>query len=94
LPVFIARYAFSIAISFIVVFSLFWLMQYLIVSADRGLDEDDAGTMLDFVRIKPEEQVHRRPPKPDKPPPPEELWSMVIRAACFATPATTSASMS
>ena len=72
MPVFIARYAFSIAISFIVVFSLFWLMQYLIVSADRGLDEADAGTMLDFVRIKPEETVNRRPPKPDKPPPPDE----------------------
>ena len=72
MPVFIARYAVSIIVSLIVVFGLFWLMQYLIVSADRKLDEDAVGTMLDFVRIQPEEIVNRRKPPPEKPPPPEE----------------------
>ncbi len=72
MPAFIARYAFSIIVSLIVVFGLFWLMQYLIVSADRKLDEDDLGQMLEFIRIQPEEIVNRRQPPPDKPPPPEE----------------------
>ena len=72
MPVFIARYAVSIITSLIVVFGLFWLMQYLIVSADRKLDDDEAGQMLDFVRIQPEEIVNRRKPPPEKPPPPDE----------------------
>jgi len=54
-----------------VTLSLFWLMQYLIATADRSLNEDSAGTMLDFVRIKRDESIQRRQLKPKKPPPPE-----------------------
>lgn len=72
MPVLIARYAFSFLISLVVVFGLFWLMQYLIVSADRELDPDAAGQMLDFVRVDPQEVVNRRKPPPEKPPPPDE----------------------
>ncbi len=72
MPVLIARYVFAFLISLIVVFGLFWLMQYLIVSADRKLDDDEAGQMLDFVRIEPQEIVNRRKPPPEKPPPPDE----------------------
>ena len=54
-----------------VTLSLFWLMQYLIATADRTLNEDTAGTMLDFVRIKRDESIQRRQLKPEKPPLPE-----------------------
>lgn len=58
--------------AFVVVFMLFWLMQYLIATGNKGLDEDEAGRMLEFVRIKPEEVLNVKKPKPKKPPQPEE----------------------
>ncbi len=54
-----------------VTLSLFWLMQYLIATADRGLNEETAGHLLDFVRVKRDESIERRQLKPKKPPPPE-----------------------
>jgi protein TonB len=54
-----------------VTLSLFWLMQYLIETADRSLNEDAAGTLMDFVRVKRNEEIERRQLKPKKPPPPE-----------------------
>ncbi|MDT8319613.1 MAG: energy transducer TonB [Xanthomonadales bacterium] len=50
---------------------LFWMMQYLIESADGELNEDTAGALLDFVRLKRDESIERRQLKPKKPPPPE-----------------------
>jgi protein TonB len=54
-----------------VTLTLFWLMQYLIATADRSLDEAQRGHLLDFVRVQREEQVERKQEKPDRPPPPE-----------------------
>ena len=51
--------------------SLFWVMQYLIATADRSLNEDAAGNLLDFVRVKRDETVKQRQLKPKKPPPPD-----------------------
>ena len=51
--------------------SLFWVMQYLIATADRSLNEDAAGNLLDFVRVKRDETVKQRQKKPEKPPPPD-----------------------
>lgn len=68
----VGRYLIAGGAALIVVFGLFWLMQYLISIADRRLDEDDAGRMLEFVRINPEEVVNRRKPPPKKPPPPDQ----------------------
>ena len=34
-----------------VTLSLFWVMQYLIATADRSLNEDSAGNLLDFVSM-------------------------------------------
>ena len=72
---FISRYLFAGSFALVVVFSLFWLMQNLINTADTALDEDDPGRMLDFVRVleeplaplPPEPQV--RPEAPQDPPP-------------------------
>lgn len=52
--------------------SLFWVMQYLITTADRSLNEESAGTMLDFVRVKRDEAIERRQRKPEKPPQPQD----------------------
>jgi len=68
---YLVRMVIGIILAAAVTLSLFWVMQYLIATADRSLNKDDAGTMLDFVRIKRDESVQRRQLKPKKPPPPE-----------------------
>ena len=66
------RYAASVAIAGVVVFGLFFLMQQLISSSNAGLSEDEAGQLLDFVHIPPDELVNRADRKPKRPPPPDE----------------------
>ena len=68
----VKRYFVAASVSLVVVFGLFWLMQYLISIADRKLDKDDPGRLLEFVRIQPEENVNRRQTPPKKPPPPDQ----------------------
>lgn len=67
----IARYLVSILTAFVIVFSLFYLMQLLIASADRGLDEESVGSLLEFIRVPEIENIARKEP-PKKPPPPDE----------------------
>lgn len=67
----IARMAIGMVVALAISLSLFWVMQYLIATADRSLNEESAGTMLDFVRVKRDENIERRQRKPEKPPPPE-----------------------
>jgi protein TonB len=67
----IVRMAIGFVAALAVTSSLFWVMQYLIATADRSLNEDAAGTMLDFVRVKRDESIERRQRKPEKPPQPE-----------------------
>jgi protein TonB len=59
-------------LALVVTLSLFWVMQYLIATADRSQNADTAGNMLDFVRVKRDESIQRRQLKPKKPPPPEQ----------------------
>ncbi len=49
---------------------LLWLMNYLIVTGDHSLEDEVAGATLDFVRVKPQENLTRKSDKPEKPPPP------------------------
>lgn len=72
MPTTIARYAVSFLTAFVVVFSLFWVMQYLIATADRSLNDAQDVHFVDFVRVQHDESVHRKEQKPDKPPEPEE----------------------
>jgi protein TonB len=67
----VVRMAIGLILALGVTLSLFWVMQYLIATADRSLNDDSAGTMLDFVRVKRDEAIERRQRKPEKPPPPE-----------------------
>jgi protein TonB len=65
------RLVIGLIMALAVTLSLFWLMQYLIVTADRTLNDSGAGNLIDFVRIKRDESVKARQLKPKKPPPPE-----------------------
>ena len=67
----IIRMAVGLLLAVAITLSLFWLMQYLIETADRTLNEEGAGSMVDFVRVKKDEEVKRVDRKPEKPPPPE-----------------------
>ena len=66
-----ARVLLGVIFGFAITLFLFWLMQYMIETADRSLDEGSRGSLLDFVRIQRDETIQRRQLKPKKPPPPE-----------------------
>jgi protein TonB len=51
---------------------LFFLMQALIASGDKTLSEPPQGRVLDFVRVKQEQEAQQKDRKPRKPPPPAE----------------------
>jgi periplasmic protein TonB len=65
------RFAVGLLLAAFVTLSLFWVMDYLIATADSSLDESKRGSLLDFVRVKREEVVERRQIKPQRPPPPK-----------------------
>ena len=65
------RLAIGLVIGLVVTAGLFWMMQYLIATADRTLNESSAGHLLDFVRLKRDETIQRRQLKPEKPPQPK-----------------------
>jgi protein TonB len=67
----IVRLATGIVLGLVVTAGLFWMMQYLIDTADRELNEGASGHLLDFVRLKRDETIERRQLKPKKPPPPD-----------------------
>ena len=67
----VTRLVTGVVIGLAVTLTLFWVMQYLIATADRSLNDDSAGNLLDFVRVKRDENVKQRQLKPKKPPPPD-----------------------
>ena len=67
----IVRLFIGLTIGLAVTAGLFWMMQYLIATADRSLNEGASGNLVDFVRLKRDESIQRRQLKPKKPPPPD-----------------------
>ncbi len=67
----IVRLVTGLVLGLAVTAGLFWMMQYLIDTADRELNESASGHILDFVRLKRDENIERRQLKPKKPPPPD-----------------------
>jgi protein TonB len=67
----VVRLVTGVVLGLVVTAGLFWMMQYLIDSADRELNEGASGHLLDFVRLKRDENIERRQLKPKKPPPPD-----------------------
>lgn len=100
------RLAIGLVIGLVVTAGLFWMMQYLIATADRTLNESTTGNLLDFVRLKRDETVQRRQLKPEKPPQPktpppqpptpklEELNPSAEKIAIAAVPVETDIEMS
>ncbi|MBT8058613.1 MAG: energy transducer TonB [Xanthomonadales bacterium] len=68
----VVRLVSGILLGVVITAGLFWFMQYLIVTADRELNEGDSGHLIDFVRLKRDESIQRRQLKPKKPPPPDK----------------------
>lgn len=100
------RLAIGLVLGLVVTAGLFWMMQYLIATADRTLNESSAGHLLDFVRLKRDESIQRRQLKPEKPPQPktpppqpptpklEELNPSAEKIAIAAVPVETDIEMS
>ena len=76
------RYIIAFVISLAITLGLFFLMQSLIKMGGSALTEPPKGSVLDFVRVKQDEQVEKKdrkpkkPPKPKEPPPPMEQPQM------------------
>jgi len=68
----VIRLGLSTIVGVIVTLGLFYLMQYLIQGADSALTDDKIGNLVDFVRVKQEQEVETKQRKPKKPPPPDE----------------------
>lgn len=66
------RLSLSVLVGVVVTLALFYLMQALIQGADSALTEDKIGTLVDFVRVKQEQEAQRKDRKPKKPPPPDD----------------------
>jgi len=77
--------------------ALFWVMQFMIETTDRQLDKSGSTNLVDFVRLRRDESVHRRELKPKKPPLPQsppplpstpQFESLNPNAQTIAIPAT------
>jgi protein TonB len=66
-----SRLLIALTLSLAVTLGLFFLMQSLIVNSGPALSDPPVGSVLDFVRVKEEEQIERKERKPQKPPKPE-----------------------
>jgi len=66
------RLAIGAVLGFVITAGLFWMMQYMIETADRSLNEGGITNIVDFVRLKRDEDIERRQRKPEKPPEPEQ----------------------
>lgn len=71
----VSRIGLSILLGATITWGLLGLMQILIATGQRALTDIEAGHIVDFVRVKPEETLQKKerkpkkPPQPDKPPP-------------------------
>lgn len=68
----VIRLGLSTVVGVVVTLALFWLMQFLISGAKSAITEDNAGRIVDIVRVKQENEVQTKNRKPKKPPPPDQ----------------------
>lgn len=66
------RLLLALVAAFAITAGLFYLMQSLIAGGEGAMSEPPKGSVLDFVRVKPEEQVQQKERKPQRPPEPEQ----------------------
>jgi protein TonB len=68
----VARLGISIVAGTVMTFALLWIMQVLIATGKEALTDKSEFRFVDFVRIKQEELLEQKKPKPKKPPDPEQ----------------------
>lgn len=66
------RFGLAALVGLVVTLALFYLMQFLISGGKSALNEDAIGSLVDFVRVKEDQEVETRDRQPKKPPPPDE----------------------
>ena len=66
------RLGVSMIVGLFVTLALFYLMQALISGGKSALTEDKIGNLVDFVRVKQDQEVQAKQRRPKKPPPPDE----------------------
>lgn len=66
------RLSLATLVGLVVTLALFYLMQYLIAGGNKALTEDATGNLVDFVRVKQDQEVQTKDRKPKKPPPPDQ----------------------
>ncbi len=66
------RLGLSVMAGALVTLALFYLMQALIQGAGSALTEDKIGNLVDFVRIKDDQDLTTKNRKPKEPPPPDQ----------------------
>src|SRR5690606_928374 len=66
------RVLLALVAAFAITAGLFYLMQSLIAGGEGAMSEPPKGSVLDFVRVKPEEVVQEKERKPQRPPEPEQ----------------------
>jgi len=69
----IARYVFSIVVGSAITLSLIFIMHLLIKHAEDAISEEGTKHVLDFVRIKRNENLNTDDYTPEKPPKPPEV---------------------
>ena len=67
----IFRVVAGIVVGLVITLMLFWAMPYMIETTDRQLDKAGSINLVDFVRLRRDETIHRRELKPEKPLPPQ-----------------------
>ena len=67
-----SRYIYAVLLAFVITAGLFLGMRYLIINDDNGLEEGPQGRVIDFVRLKKDENVQTKKRKPKKPLKPED----------------------
>ncbi|MBA6223822.1 energy transducer TonB [Colwellia sp. MB02u-18] len=66
------RYGIALLFAVVMTFLLLWGMQALIVGGNKAMTEAPRGHVLDFIRLKKDEQVLKKERKPQKPAKPKE----------------------
>ena len=91
----LGRYAFSVAVGFVVTLSLLFIMHLLIEYGESAISKERNRHMLEFVRVKRNENLNvedQTPEKPDKPPdvppevPPQDMDSVDPNAPTINIP--------
>jgi protein TonB len=68
----VARLGISIVAGTVMTFALLWIMQVLIATGKEALTDKSEFRFVDFVRIKQEELLEQKKPKPKNPPEPDQ----------------------